>query len=394
MAYRMRMLPELDMHALRDLDEAGRVYLNHAAVAPMSLACRMRMREMLDAQAAQPLSAAPYKWVQMARADAARLLGGGEDGKVSPFDIAFVPNTSSGLSMMALCGPRGRPWMAGDHAVCLAGEFASNVMPWQRLSAQGVSVTTVQPHAHGLYRMHDIIEAIRDDTRMVALPWVHFATGQRLDVARVAEVAHAAGAIVIVDAIQGLGALKVDVTELGCDALVAGGHKWLLGPEGTGVMWVHPDLSPQLTPPLTGWMSRRKRLDFDADGGEPPMDARRFEPGTWNVIGLAGLGASLRALLEIGVDAVEARALALAAQGREALREAGLQVVEPWKPAGRSAIVAAQLPDGVDGSEVVKQLAAQGIDLGCRQGLLRISAHVTNTAEEMEKLSEALKGCF
>lgn len=362
------------------------IYLDHAAVAPMPL-CAADAMGRAAMRAAQGLHT-DQAWYRDALR--VRTLGARMVGARGAHEIAFVPNTSTGLATLALAGFRGRPWQEGDRIVCLATDFPANRLPWLNLRARGVKVDEVLPDAHGLYGTGRILDAITDHTRLVAIPHVHYGTGERFDLKAISDLAHQARAWLCVDAIQSVGAMPVDVVRDGVDFLVADGHKWMLGPEGAGFLYCREDLIEQLPPPIVGWMNRENALTFEADHLRWHADARRFEPGTWNVIGLHGLAASLDTLLAEGLGQVWRKIDALNALLRDGLHAKGRKIVSPKAEAKRSGILAFLPPAGETPEQAQTRLKAQGIRLAVRAGCLRASPHFYNTPQQIERLISAV----
>ena len=142
--------------------------------------------------------------------------------------------------------------------------------------------------------MDDVINLINDRTRVVSLSHVQFGSGYKIDLKPIADEVHAAGGLLCADAIQSVGVMPVDVQALGIEFLAADGHKWMLGPEGAGFLYCEQDLCQQLRPPIAGWLGRYNHLDYGNYDERYYTDARRFEPGTWNINGIRGKGAAIR----------------------------------------------------------------------------------------------------
>lgn len=362
------------------------IFFDHAAVAPIPQRAADAMAKA--AQLAAQGQHADQAWYREALR--VRTLGARMVGARGPHEIAFVPNTSTGLATLALSGFRGRPWQEGDRIVCLATDFPANRLPWLALRSRGVKVDEVLPDAHGLYGTGRILDAITDHTRLVAIPHVHYGTGERFDLKAIADLVHQTRAWLCVDAIQSVGAMPVDVVRDGVDFLVADGHKWMLGPEGAGILYCREDLIEMMPPPIVGWMNREKSLDFEADHLRWHADARRFEPGTWNVIGLHGLAAALDVLLEEGLEQVWRKIDALNHRLREGLHAKGCKILSPKAEARRSGILAFHPPGGETPEAAQLRLSAQNIRLAVRAGCLRASPHFYNTMEQIEQVIAAV----
>ena len=167
-----------------------------------------------------------------------------------PDEIAFIGNTTAGIGLVA----EGFPWSDGDNVVTLANEFPSNLYPWMNLSTRGVETRRVQVD-NGIPDLNQLDAACDQRTRIITVSWVGYASGYRLHVADVAEIARKHNALFFLDAIQGLGVFPLDVHAAGVDFLAADGHKWLIGPEGAGITFIakkHLDLLR----PLGHWLEQ------------------------------------------------------------------------------------------------------------------------------------------
>ena len=315
------------------------------------------------------------------RESAAHLLGAEHT-----HEVAFVPNTSSGLSYVA----EGVDWRQGDNVVGAKGEFPTNIYPWLGLADRGVEFRRVSPRA-GRLSLADIAAAIDERTRVVALSWVQYANGFRIDLAAVSRLCRAYDSLFVVDAIQGLGALPFSVVESGVDVCVAAAHKWLLGPEGIGLLYVSDRVLDQLRLAVRGWLSVE---DVFGPVSDPPRyrpDATRYECGTRNIAGIYGLGASIDWLLEIGIERVASRVLALARRVELGLVSQRFVLAAERAPGEESGIVAATHPS-VPSKLLCEQLATRDIQVAHRADHLRVSPHFYNTEDEIDECLSALAG--
>lgn len=352
-------------------------YLNHAAVAPLPRRAVRRMTEIAE----EVSRSGDQRWmdrnqeVERVRGLAARLLGARD-----PREVCFVENTSTGLSMIA----EGFGWRAGDNVVSAGLEFPSNVYPWMRLADHGVEYRAVQER-DGRLDLDELIARIDARTRVVAVSWVYYASGFRLDLRRLGEACRERGVLFVVDVIQGLGALELDVERDLLDVAVASSHKWLLGPEGIGVMYVSDRVVDRFRPLRAGWRSMRNQgawTEFAVDWNE---GARRFESGTLNVYGIAALGGSLDLLLEAGPRAIEPRVLALAERAAAGLAERGFRRINSGLSGEASGIAVAVHPRR-SADDLVRRLAERRVVVAVRAGRLRVSPHFYNTEEEVDRM--------
>ena len=358
------------------------LYLNHAAVAPLP----RPVAEAMRARIADHESHGAAHWDHWQESELAIRSLTGELLACSPGDVSLVRSTSEGLSLIA----QGFNWRRGDAVLVGAEEFAANVSPFLALRGRGVTVRRI-PTPAGRVDPALVLAELKPPVRMLTLSWVAFHTGWVAPVAELARTARARGITVVLDAIQGLGVLPDGLDELDVDAVVADGHKWLLGPEGAGVMVTRAELRAQLQPVLAGWRNvRRRPADFFLHDLEFHPDGRRFEPGSPPSVLLAGLEAALNLLLEAGVAEIHDRVVASARALTQQLLEAGWDVVSPGSGHPIAGIVAARHPH-LPAAEVARRLRERAIEVAARQGLVRFSPHFYTTAGELEALGKILR---
>ncbi|HEY3566550.1 MAG TPA: aminotransferase class V-fold PLP-dependent enzyme [Thermoanaerobaculia bacterium] len=376
------MIRVLDLLRLRDEQfpvTRECVYLSHASVGPLTRRGTARMAEMAGAssRSGERLWQERMDEAERVRGLAARLLGARET-----HEVAFVENTSTALSLVA----EGLDWQPGDNVVGAALEFPTNVYPWMVLSARGVEYRQAQER-DGRIDPEELLSLIDERTRMLVLSWVQYASGFRSDLARLGAACRERGVLFVVDVIQGLGALALDVEKAQVDVAAASCHKWLLGPEGIGLLYVSDRVIDRLRPARTGWRSMRDPFqwtDFDLTWNE---GARRFESGTLNVYGIAALGGSLEILLEVGAAEIEPRVLALTDLAARGLADLGFSVVSSRRRGETSSIVTA-VPPVRSALELTQDLNGRDVVVAARAGRLRIAPHFYNTAEEIERCLE------
>jgi cysteine desulfurase / selenocysteine lyase len=355
-------------------------YLNHAGVGPLSRRAAERMATLAEtvSRSGDRLWPDRMEEAERVRGLAARLLGARETR-----EVAFVENTSTALSLVA----EGLDWRPGDNVVGATLEFPSNVYPWMGLASRGVEYRRVEER-DGRIDPGELLSLIDPRTRMLALSWVQYASGFRSDLARLGRACRERRVLFVVDVIQGLGALPLDVEADFVDVAAASAHKWLLGPEGIGLLYVSDRVVERLRPARSGWRSMQDPFqwtEYDLTWNE---GARRFESGTLNAYGIVALGGSLEILLEVGAEEIEPRVLALADLAARGLKELGFAVVSSRRRGETSGIVTA-VPPGRDAQDLVKRLDERGVVVAARAGRLRIAPHFYNTADEIERcLSE------
>jgi selenocysteine lyase/cysteine desulfurase len=240
--------------------------------------------------------------------------------------------------------------------------------------------------------IYDPLEKIDDaarGARLLAISFVNYLSGHRVDLAAIGEICKRHGCFYFVDAIQGMGVFPIDVRAMHIDALAADGHKWLLGPEGCAVLYVRQEVQDQIEPVEFGWTNIAGYNDYACRDMALRQDAGRYEPGTLNTIGCYGLRASMEFLLEVGVDNVGPAVLANAAALAEGAQRKGYRLMIERPEASASGIVSMQ-KDGVDSRYVVKQLRDAGITSAPRQGWVRVSPHFYNNPDDIGRFLAAL----
>lgn len=311
------------------------------------------------------------------RRECARLIN------AEPEEIAFVKNTSHGLSLVA----EGLDWQAGDNLLYCEGEFPSNIYPWLRLASRGVAVRAV-PKRSGRIDVRDIADRMDGRTRLFAVSSVQFADGFRLDLDRTGRLCRERNVLLCVDAIQSLGVIPMDVRAAQVDFLAADAHKWLLGPEGIGVFFCRKELAGRVRPPLLGWKSVQRELDFDHPELRLKDTALRFEEGSLNLAGIFGLGAAVDMLLEWGMERIERRVLDLGEIVVRLAEKRGFEVMTPKERGERGGQVTFR--GGFDPDAIRERLRRRKIMVNARGGGIRVSPHFYNTEEEIGELFLAL----
>ena len=357
------------------------IYLNHSAVAPISLPVYQRIQQ----QARDQLEHGIVNYdqcstmVKRTREAAASLINARRD------QIAFAQNTSAGLALIA----NGIDWRAGDNIVTAECEFPANIVPWLRIKREfGVDLRMAQER-DGRLETEEILSLIDGRTRLVTLSFVQYASGYRADLATIGRYCRERDLLFVVDAIQGLGALRLDVEASYIDALSADAHKFLLGTEGCAIFYLSARAMERVKPTLVGWFS----LEYPDNHGkfDQPYakSARRFEPGSLNTLGVAGLGASLALFQEIGMEKIEKYLIDLGDYLCERLSERGYQVISARRESEKSAVICCR-HEKHSAESLAQSLGERQIVTAARAGRLRISPHFYNTRDEIDRLIACL----
>jgi selenocysteine lyase/cysteine desulfurase len=356
-----------------------RVYINSCSQGALSDSVRDAYGHYLDDWDEH---GAPWEyWVGQLDAVRARIAGlvhAGDD------EIAVTTSVSAGVSSLAsgLRFDRGR-----DKVVLSDFEFPTIGQIWHAQERRGLRVEHVPAESDGTIPLERFESAIDEQTALVAVTHVCFRNGSRLDVEAVARLAHERGALVLIDAYQTVGSLPVDVHAIGCDFLVAGVLKYLLGSAGLAFLFCRRELVEGIEPTATGWFADRDIFEMDIRDYSPASTARRFEAGTPPIPPIYAAIAGIELMEEIGIPETESHVRELNALLREGLDELGARVVTPREPERSGALVCVA---STDVGALVTALADRGIVTSSRDDNLRISAHAYNTAEDVGAVLEAL----
>ena len=362
-------------------------YLNHAGVAPLSRPAFAAMLAAADEAARLGSLAvdAQDEARERIRGSAAALMGVPVEG------VLFVKNTTEGLGFVA----NGLDWSAGDRVVVPAHEFPSTIYPWLALADRGVVVETLPPvNDAGEVPLESYEAAFaRGAVKLVCLSWVQFRRGWRTDLAALGALCKEHGALLCADVIQGLGVIPAELSAWGVDFAMADSHKWLLGPEGSGVMWIAPRRVEMLRVLEPGWCSVAHREEWENLEWVPDPTARRFEGGTMSVAAIAAMGASIDLILGVGVERVWSHVDRWCDRFAEHVSELGLPVLSRREGDGRSGIVTFGA-GGADPADLVTLLAEQGVVVSPRGGGIRVSPHAYNDDSDLDRIVGALRSAL
>lgn len=341
------------------------IYLNHAAVAPWPERTRRAVQAFADANCQVGARDYPHwlKVEQRLRERLAWLIG-----NVATDEIGLLKNTSEGLSVIA----QGLPWQPGDQVVISDQEFPSNRIPWQALANQGVEVIEVGLGVDDPEQA--VIDAITPSTRLVSLSAVQYGSGLQMNMTRIGQACRARDILFCVDAIQILGAQPFDANEACADFVVADGHKWMLGPEGLALFYCRKEVQPRLTLRQHGWHMIANAGDYSQHEWQVADNAKRFECGSPNMLGIHALEASLSLLQDIGMAEVERELQARVQYLIDGLQERGATLISAMAPERRAGIVTFRLPDESP-SETFQRLKQGGVVCAERGGGVRFSPH-------------------
>jgi len=356
-----------------------RIYLAHAGVCPLPRRVADAVAQAAVAGTSDDQEAAFRNgFFDSTRAAAANLLG------AQPDEVAFVGPTSMGLSTVA----SGLEFRRGDNVVLYFDDYPSNVYPWLALAERGVEARLLNVRELGGIRAVDVMGQVDEKTRLVALASCHFISGFRLDVEAVGRFLRERGILFCLDAIQTLGAFPTFTEHV--DFLAADAHKWLLGPTAAGLLYVRKSVQDQLRPWGFGWHNVRCPEFVAQETMVLRTDARRYELGSQNLLGLAGLRAALDLLGEVGLDAIARDLARKRARLVTGLLDQGAKVLQPNPAPEHASGIVSFRPHREDVRVVHERLTAGGVTSSLRVDRaggrwIRFSPHYYNTEPELQE---------
>jgi selenocysteine lyase/cysteine desulfurase len=356
------------------------VYLNSAAVAPLPWTTVKEVNSALQ-DVMYNGSTNFMRWLgnkQRAREIIAGML------KARPEQIAFMRNTSDGLSALA----NGITWQRGDNIVSFEREFPSNFYPWRRMRDEfGVEIKLC-PEREGRIDMDEFISLIDLNTKAVAISAVQYGSGYNADLRRIGQAARTAGALFIVDMIQAFGAKTFDMEYV--DAAAGSSHKWLCAPEGCGILYLSERARAAIKPTLVGWTSIEGWEQMGNSESRWYNNALAWETGTGANALFYGLVNSLEMLGSVGIENIERHLAQLTDHLCDGLQGKNYEIVSSRTPGEKSQIVCLKHRGGLNANEIYHGLEAKKIVVSAREGRVRIAPHLFNNMEDIDRLIEAL----
>jgi len=352
------------------------IHLNHAAVAPWPLQTAQAVKAFADENARQ--GSKDYELWLLREKDLRKRLAQLINA-ASTDEIALLKSTSEGLSLIAY----GLSWRSGDNIVIPAEEFPSNRIVWQSLERSGVE-TRLIPVINVDDPEQALIDAMDSNTRLMSCSSVQYATGLRLDLARLGHACKQSDTLFCVDAIQSIGALKFDVQACRADFVVADGHKWMLGPEGSALFYCRKVIIEQLELKQYGWHMVQDVSDFNNKDWQPNETAQRFECGSPNMTGIVALHASVGLLLDIGMESIENQIMEKSAYLVNNLAALdNIEILSPLDDDRRAGIVLFRKTDA-DTEALYRHLQKHNVICAMRGNGIRFSPHFYTSFEKMD----------
>jgi kynureninase len=356
-------------------------YLNSCSQGALSHRVRRAYEEYLDGW--DEHGAEWEHWVERAetvRGAFARLLHADAN------EVAVTTSVSQGVNGIVSALPLERG--ARNRIVISEYEFPTVGQIAHAQELRGAEVVHVRPDESGAIPVERFAEAIDDRTALVCCTTVSYRTGHRHDIAEIARIAHARGALCLADSYQAVGAVDLDVRELGVDFVTGGTVKYLLASAGLGFLYVRHELLDRLLPTQTGWFADEDIFRMDISDYSPAADARRFDAGTPPVPNIYAGIAGISIVEEAGVAVIEQHVAGLAGRLIEGLAELGATVVTPSEPVRRGPLVCVRSSDV---SRLVGELAQERIVASSRDDRVRLALHLYNTDEDVDAVVAALR---
>lgn len=363
-----------------------RIYLNNGSLGPSPyVAIDAVQRKISELERVSESGHSEELWYSI-KEGAAKILGG------TAGEIAYTRNATEGINIVC----NGLPLKGGDEVITSTHEHVGNTITWlARQKREGIIVRVFEPSTDSAQENLDRIERlITKKTRALSIPHVTTTTGQILPVKAIGQLAAKHRLWYFVDGAQSAGMMPVNVSEIGCHAFATSGHKWLLGPKGTGLLYVRNDMLEVVEAKWVGAYSNSGNFDLHTGEFHLHPTAQRYEYGTVNVPLFVGLGASVEFLLGIGLRQVWQRDFALATALKNGFDELGVEVLSPHHPDEHSSMITFRIKNVDRGT--LQSFLARNFKLrtrGIYEGGLnavRISFHIYNSFQEVDKILEAV----
>lgn len=355
------------------------IYLDSASAGLISQHVVDAVRGVIENHSLLGSAAAEHRAANMGRARTlvAQLVGGSADR------LAFTQNTATAIALVI----NGLDWHQGDNVVVPDGEFPSNLYPWLALRRRGVEIRRI-PMEDGRADEGKLIEALDARTRVLAVSAVQYSSGHRYDLERLGQACSTRETMFVVDGTQAVGALRVKADEWKIDALCVSAYKWLLAPFGIGFAHFSGRAMNQLLPSVTGWRSVKEPFSFTP---EPDLaaDGRRFESGTEDAAGIAGLAASTSTVLDLGPDTVEEIVLERTNQLEDMCVRHGMSSLRANTGSRHSGILI--VSGGSDDSALHSRLVAANVRCSLRDTGVRLSPHFFITGADLKAFENILR---
>ncbi len=360
--------------------ERGIIYFNHASTGPIPYFALQAVQEYLTERSSKSID--NYEKIIHTTLETKEIVA--KFINSSPDRIAFIDNVSNAMNLLA----QGLRWEKGDEIILFDIEFPANVYPFLNLRREGVVVKILKTK-NGKVDYGEIEKEITTKTKLLSISHVQFLSGFRADLEKIGNLCKDNGIVFSVDAIQSLGVVNIDVQKMKIDFLASGIQKWLLGLEGTTLIYISKELQDKIEPKYVGWLSVKDPwniLDYKLDLDET---AHRFENGTLNYAGIYSLNSNIKFFSSIGINEIENSIINNSKFLIYLLEKEKFELL--FKPVEESELAGIVTIKVTNPEEIYKKLRAEKIHISLREGYLRFSPHFYNTEEEIFNAVEVLK---
>ena len=358
----------------------GVIYFNHASSGPISSIVTNRLTDLLKEKSENKID----DYVSFLKVFEETKVMLAEMINCNPDRLAFVDNTSNGLNILA----QSIDWKKGDRILLNDIEFPANVYPFLNLKRFGVEVDFVKSE-NGIVNADQIIQSITPQTKLVSISFIQFLSGYKVDLEKIGNHCRANNIIFCVDGIQGIGAMRIDVTKCKIDFLSCGTQKWLLGLQGLAFIYVDEELQNKMIPANVGWLSVENAWDLLDYKMDLKSSANVFQGGTLNAFGIYAFNTSLKLFKDFGFDKVESEVLSNTKYFISKLKSIGLNCTLSNCPENNLAGIVTIKPDSPE--NIFNELSKQKIICSLREGFIRFSPHFYNTFLEIDTVVDELQ---
>ncbi len=360
----------------------GKIYMNHAAISPLSIPVVDAINKFVYQRSVTEIENY-FPFMKIVSDTKTKM---GELINCDPERTAFVENTSNGLNILA----QGLTWEKGDRIILNDIEFPSNIYPFLNLQSQGVEIDFAKSE-NGICDLEQIEKLVTPKTKLISISYVQFLSGYKADLEKIGEFCKSKNIIFCVDAIQGLGALRLDVQKCKIDFLATGCQKWLMSLQGLGFIFITKELQEKLNPKFVGWTSVKDAWNLLDYNLELRDDAMRFQNGTVSAIGIAAFNASINFFLKFGYDEIEKSILSNTKYFYGKLSEAGIEPYLNLKNVDEKNLSGIVSIKSEKAEEIFNKLKGKNIVGAVRGNVVRFAPHFYNTKDEIDKVVEELK---
>lgn len=360
--------------------QTDQIYFNHAALGPWSTLVLDRIKEYMDERSGLNVMnfESFVKWNFSAKEKLAKLLG------TSTTRLSWVDNVSNGISILA----QGLDWKTGDRIILNDIEFPSNVYPFLNLKKHGVEIDFAKSR-NGIVDIEDIEKLITPKTKLLSISMVQFLSGYKADLDEIGKLCKQKGIIFCVDAIQAVGAVKIDLKKSQINFLTGGTQKWLMSSQGLSYFYVTEELQNKIDQKNVGWTSVEDSWNFLNYDLTLRSNAERFQTGTLNAFGIAIFDAALNIFKQLRIENCELRILENTNYFIQRLVDIGIEPL--LKNIFIEHLAGIVTFKHKKSKEIFSELEKRKIYCAVREGMIRFSPHFYNTKDEIDKVVNELK---